>query len=79
VAVDAVPLHQDADRGADIGAGVEGNAQLFDLFRAAKNRAGVAGEDFGNLQRGMVEASSGTGIEIEPACCLPSSISWMAA
>src|SRR5689334_25390568 len=66
VAVDAVPLHQDADRGADVGAGVQRLAELFDLFGVPEQGSGLGGEELGDLYRGAVECSGGEGVQVEP-------------
>ena len=55
VSVDVVPLHEDADRGADVGAGVERLAELFDLFGVSEQGSGLGGEELGDLYRGAVE------------------------
>jgi hypothetical protein len=66
VTVDAVALHEDADRGADVGAGVQRHAELLDLVGIAEQGRGLGGEELGQLHRRTVEGACDPGVQVEP-------------
>jgi hypothetical protein len=74
-----VPLHDDADCGADVLSGVQGLVEVFDLVGVAEQHAGVGSEQLRELEGGPIERMTGAGVQVEPGLSPLLWMSWIAA